>query len=218
MWSLIVFIDEFLSLELLFLLQVSWVNHISFYSSLSQHPIKHNFAHQGTNTTNKRGALQGRILWIHLPSISSQEEKHIMSLSRCQVSPNRSLPAKHQNTSMTTWPGFYTLERNLKELLRHWLWGSTSGTTARQERMLRVLKRFPCSPFTNHGPHPQGYLSPSQAEGEGKTYTWFVIGQGDVAFPLPDLWEWRSGRAGIATAWNWEAACRKHKGTAQGHG
>lgn len=186
--------------ELLFLLKVSWVNHISFDLSLSQHLINHRFVHQGMNTTNKRGALKGKILWIHLPSISSQEEKHIMSLSRCQVSPNCSLPAKHQAIPMIAWPGFYILELNLKKPLRPWLWGRTSGNGAWQEMMLRALKSFPCSPLTNHGPHLQSYPSSSQDEGEGKMYTRFIISRGDVTFSLPDLWERQSGRTGIATA------------------
>lgn len=126
MWSLIVFIDDFLSFELLFLLKVSWVNHISFDLSLSQHPIKHSFAYQGMNNSNKRGALMCRILWIHLPSISSEEEKHIMSLSRCQVSPNYSLIAKHQAIPIIAWPGCYTMEMNLRKSRMHWLWGNTS--------------------------------------------------------------------------------------------
>ena len=167
MWSLIAFTDNFLSFELLFLLKVSWINHISFDLSLSQHPIKNNSAHQGMNTTNKMGALKGRILWIHLPSISSQEEKHIMTLSRCQVSPNCSLPAKHQAIPMIAWPSFYTLELNLKKSLRSWLWGSTSGNGAWEETMLRPLKSFPCSFLTSHGPHVHSYLSSSQDEGEG---------------------------------------------------
>lgn len=79
------------------------------------------------NSSNKRGALKCRILCIHLPSISSQEEKHIMSLSRCQVSPNCSFTAKHQAIPRIAWPGCYTLEMNLKKSLMHWLWGSTSG-------------------------------------------------------------------------------------------
>lgn len=126
MWSLIVFIDNFLSFELLFLLKVSWVNHISFELSLSQHPIKHSFAYQGMNNSNKKGALTCGILWIHLPSLSLQEEKHIMSLSRCQVSPHCSLTAKHQAIPIMAWPGCYTLEMNLRKSLMHWVWGSTS--------------------------------------------------------------------------------------------
>lgn len=125
MWSLIIFIDDFLSFELLFLLKVSRVNPISFDLSLSQHPIKHSFAYQGMKS-NKRGALKCRILWIQLPSISSPEEKHIMSLNRCQVSPNCSLTAKHHAIPIIAWPACYTLEMNLKKSLMHWLWGNTS--------------------------------------------------------------------------------------------
>lgn len=44
-----------------------------------------------------------------------------------------------------------------------------------QEMMLRALKHFPSSPLTKHGPHLQSYLSPSQAEGEGKMSIRFII-------------------------------------------
>lgn len=127
MQNLTVFTDDLLSFELLFLLKISRANHISFDLSLSQHPIKHSFAYQGMNNSNKRGELKCRILWIHLPSISSQEEKHIMSLSTCQVSPNCTLTAKHQAIPIIAWSGCYTLEINLKKSLMHWLWGSTPG-------------------------------------------------------------------------------------------
>lgn len=152
MWSLIIFIDDFLSFELLFLLKVSRVNPISFDLSFSQHPIKHSFAYQGMKS-NKRGALKCRILWIHLPSISSPEEKHIMSLNRCQVSPNCSLTAKHHAIPIIAWPACYTIGDESEEI--------TDALTLREhfkewrceEMMLRTLKSFLCLSLTKHAPH-----------------------------------------------------------------
>lgn len=144
------------------------------------------------NNTDKRGALKGRILWIHLPSISSQEEKthpeskQMPGLTKLFVA---SKTSSHQPDLVSTlWSWIW---RNS--------WGSDSdGALQGTEMMLRAPKLFPYLPFINHSPHLQSYPSPSQAE--GKMYIRFIISQGDVTFNFPDLWEWQSRRTDFTTA------------------
>lgn len=179
MQNLIVFTDDLLSFELLFLLKVSRANHISFDLSLSQHPIKHSFAYQGMNNSNKRGELKCRILWIHLPSISSHyESKQMPGLTKLYID---SKTSSHTHNCLIWLLHFgdeseeITDALTLREHFREWRC---------KEMMLRTLKSFLCLPLTKHGPHLQSYLSFSEDAEEGKMYTIFIVSCRDVTFIL----------------------------------